>query len=89
MRSRQKFFEVKNSKEDYHGSFNFEVFYNWFQNKLLPNLPKKSCIVMDRATYHMVPEERLIPSQMKKDDIQKWLTKHNIYWDESWLKPHT
>ncbi len=80
-------FEGKNSKEDYHGSFNFEVFYNWFQNKFLPNLPQKSCIVMDRATYHMVPEERLIPSQMKKSDIHKWLTEHSIYWEESWLKP--
>lgn len=80
-------FEGKTHIEDYHGSFNFEVFYNWFQNQLLPNLPDKSCIVMDRATYHMVPEERLIPSQMKKSDIQKWLSKHQIHWEEYWLKP--
>ena len=46
-------FEGKKSTGDYHGSFNFEVFYEWFQKQLLHNLPDKSCIVMDRATYHM------------------------------------
>ena len=56
-----------------------------FFHQLLPNLPDKSCIVMDRATYHMVPDERLIPSQMKKSDIQKWLTEHDIHWEEYWL----
>lgn len=80
-------FEGKKSIGDYHGSFNFEVFYNWFHQQLIPNLPAKSCIVMDRATYHMVPEERLIPAQMKKSDIQNWLTEHQIFWEEHWLKP--
>lgn len=80
-------FEGTKSTGDYHGSFNFEVFHEWFNNKLLPNLPKKSCVVMDRATYHMIPEERVIPSQMRKGEIQNWLTSHSIYWDTDWLKP--
>lgn len=80
-------FEGKKSTGDYHGSFNFQVFYEWFQEQLLPNLPEKSCIVMDRATYHMVPEERIIPTQMRKLEIQEWLTEHNICWEEHWLKP--
>jgi transposase len=80
-------FEGKKSTGDYHGSFNFEVFYEWFQEQLMLNLPEKSCIVMDRATYHMVPEERIIPTQMRKLEIQEWLTEHNIFWEEHWLKP--
>ena len=80
-------FEGKKSTGDYHGSFNFEVFYGWFQKQLLPNLPDKSCIVMDRATYHMVPEERLTLTQMKRAEIQQWLTNNKIYWEEHWLKP--
>ncbi len=67
-------FEGKKSTGDYHGSFNFEVFYGWFQKQLLPNLPDKSCVVMDRATYHMVQEERLILAQMKKTEIQQCWT---------------
>lgn len=80
-------FEGKKSTGDYHGSFNFEVFHKWFHNQLIPNLPEKSCIVMDRATYHMVPEERLILGEMRKVEIQQWLTKHHIIWEEHWLKP--
>lgn len=80
-------FEGKKSTGDYHGSFNFEVFYEWFHNQLIPNLPEKSCIVMDRATYHMVPKERLILGEMRKAEIQQWLSKHHIYWEEHWLKP--
>ena len=63
------------------------MFYEWFQEQLIPNLPEKSCIVMDRATYHMVPEERIIPTQMRKLEIQEWLTEQNIFWEEHWLKP--
>jgi transposase len=80
-------FEGKKSSGDYHGSFNFEVFHEWFLKQLIPNLPKKSCIVIDRATYHMVPEERIVPTQMKKIEIQRWLTEKNIFWEEHWLKP--
>lgn len=80
-------FEGKRSTGDYHGSFNFEVFHEWFLKQLIPNLPKKSCIVIDRATYHMVPEERIIPTQMKKVEIQEWLTENNIFWEDHWLKP--
>ena len=35
----------------------------------------------------MVPEERIIPGQMRKGDIQEWLSGHNILWEEHWLKP--
>ncbi|MCP4143208.1 MAG: hypothetical protein GY755_23455 [Chloroflexi bacterium] len=80
-------FEGKKRTGDYHGSFNFEVFYEWFQEQLRPNLPKKSCLVMDRATYHMVPEDRIIPTQMKKLEIQEWLADNNIFWEDYWLKP--
>jgi transposase len=80
-------FEGKKSTGDYHGSFNFDVFYDWFHKQLIPNLPGKSCIIMDRATYHMVPEERLIPAQMRKLEIQQWLTEHDIFWKDYWLKP--
>ena len=80
-------FEGRKSTGDYHGSFNFDVFYKWFTESLLPNLSGKTCIVLDRATYHMVPEERIIPGQMRKGDIQEWLSGHNILWEEHWLKP--
>lgn len=80
-------FEAKKTTDDYHGSFNFEVFYKWFLEQLMNNLPNKSCIVMDRATYHRVPSAPLSPAQMRKAEIQSWLTKHKIPWESYWLKP--
>ena len=79
-------FEGKKNTGDYHGSFKFKVFYEWFQKQLIPNLPKRSCIVMDRATYHLVAEERIVPTLMRKSEIQNWLTENNIIWEDHWLK---
>jgi len=81
-------FEGKKSSGDYHGSFNFKVFQDWFTKNLIPNLPtKKSCIVIDRATYHLVPKENIVVSEMRKLEIQTWLTEHEIPWESYWLKP--
>jgi hypothetical protein len=80
-------FEGQKRTGDYHGSFNFEVFYPWFTDRLLPSLSQKTCIILDRATYHMVPEERLLPNQMRNAAIQTWLTDRQIEWKDHWLKP--
>src|SRR4029077_2609991 len=37
---------------DYHGQMNTEIFQKWFQEKLLPNIPKNSLIILDNASYH-------------------------------------
>ena len=34
------------------GNVNSEVFYTWIMQDLLPQLPKKSVIVMDNASFH-------------------------------------
>jgi len=46
---------------DYHGQMNLELFQKWFVEKLLPNIPKKSIIIMDNATYHNVLSEYSAP----------------------------
>ena len=42
---------------------------------------------MDRATFHLVPEEQIVPSAMRKAELQEWLTAKNIPWESCWLKP--
>lgn len=37
---------------DYHGQMNWDLFKKWFTEKLLPNIPKNSFIIMDNASYH-------------------------------------
>jgi hypothetical protein len=80
-------FEAKKSTGDYHNMFNAAHFQEWWNEKLLPNLPGKCVIVIDRATFHLVPEEQIISSKMRKTELQEWLTSKNIPWESHWLKP--
>jgi len=80
-------FEAKNSTGDYHNMFNAQHFQEWWMNQLMPNLPDKSVVVIDRATFHLVPEEQIIPAAMKKIELQTWLTQKQVPWEEHWLKP--
>ena len=43
----------------FEGNIDSDVFYWWVKNQLLPNVPDKSVIVMDNATFH------------KRQDIQE------------------
>ena len=36
----------------YTGTMNHELFEDWFENHLLPELPKETVIVMDNASFH-------------------------------------
>ena len=36
----------------YNRSINGDIFHDWVANKLIPELPKDSVIVMDNATFH-------------------------------------
>ena len=44
-------------------------------------------IVVDRATYHLVPEEQINPSTMRKPELCEWLGKNKIKWEKHWLRP--
>ena len=54
---------------------NHQIFENWFQNKLIPNIPTDSLIVMDNASYRSRRFEALPTSNWKKGDMITWLTK--------------
>lgn len=80
-------FEGKKAKGDYHQQFNHHVFQKWFQEQLLPNIPERCLIVMDRCPFHMVGKDSIIPKQMRKVELQEWLTSNKFNWEENWLKP--
>lgn len=65
---------------DYHGQMNAELFQKWFGEKLLPNIPKNSIIVMDNAAYHTTLTEHSAPtSGCSKSKIQQWLELNKVY----------
>ena len=82
-----RMFEAKKSQGDSHQQFDHQVFQQWFQEQLLPHLPKRCLIVMDRCPFHMVGKDSIIPQQMRKVELQEWLTQNGCVWEESWLKP--
>ena len=42
---------------DCHTEINAEVFIDWIKKQLMPDLPSKSLIVMDNASYHNTRQE--------------------------------
>ena len=45
-------FVGKKDSADYHSEMNGEHFENWLKDKVLPELPEKSILVLDNAKYH-------------------------------------
>jgi transposase len=66
---------------------NQTMFTKWFEEKLLPNIPARSLIIMDNAAYHNVlsPVSAPTPS-CKKEKIRSWLDKNNFPVKEDCLK---
>ena len=61
-------------------------FMEWFSTKSIPNLLASSVIVLDNAKYHNAVVEKQPTTSTRKADIQAWLHKHHIPFDESMLK---
>ncbi|KAG0433821.1 hypothetical protein HPB47_019557 [Ixodes persulcatus] len=53
-------------------------YHKWFTQKLLPALPPESVIVIDKAPYHSVKEEKVPLMSSLKKDIQAWLSKKGL-----------
>ena len=65
---------------------NIDHFMEWFSTKLIPNFPASSVIVLDNAKYHNAVVEKHPTTSARKADIQAWLKKYHIPFDNSILK---
>jgi transposase len=62
-------------------------FSRWFEEQLIPNIPERSIIIMDNASYHNAIEETSFPkSNSSKEDLRKWLDDKQIPWGQDLLK---
>jgi len=68
---------------DYHTEMNASVFLDWMRRKVLPAVPAKSIIVVDRATYHTTLTEQTKPakSTFRKLQLAEWLVAHGVVHD--------
>lgn len=79
-------FASKSKMLDYHGEMNSDLFTKWVKEKLIPNLEEPSLIIMDNAAYHSVEIEKQPCTSWKKCEIQEWLQKNNILYNNAMLK---
>ena len=71
----------KSSKSsDYHSEINSDVFLDWIEKKVIPKLPNRAVLVIDRASYHLVrtPESTPAPCNATKNVLLKWLHDKDI-----------
>lgn len=72
-------FKSTKTTGDYHGQMNHELFMKWFTERLLPNIPSQSLIVLDNAAYHNALSPTSAPTPTcKKAEIRRWLEKNQI-----------
>lgn len=77
---------IKDSCVDYHEDTTAELFEEWFQNCLLPNIPPNSVIVMDNASYHSRQLQKIPGSNNTKLEIQNFMAANDIYFEENYKK---
>ncbi|XP_039285343.1 uncharacterized protein LOC120351576 [Nilaparvata lugens] len=71
---------------DYHGQMNNVNFEKWVKEKLVPNLPPNSIVVMDNAPYHSVLAEKVPTKYSVKKDMIDFLQKKGVECDMTMRK---
>lgn len=72
---------------DYHDNLNPDIYERWVRTQLLPGLPENSVVVVDNVSYHNKEEDPAPSSNARKAEMQSWLHKKQISYDDSMLKP--
>ena len=83
-------FRSKTNSADYHDEMNSEHFIKLFRQKLLLNIPPTSVIVLENTSYHNKQKDKPRPptTANRKNDIKRWLDKHNKNIITRTLKKH-
>lgn len=65
---------------------NSEIYEHWLREKLIPNLPPKSVVVVDEMSYN-VTLISVPTSSSRRADMVTWLLQHNIPFEKEMYKP--
>lgn len=71
---------------DYHGEMNAINFEKWLSERVLPNLPPSSVIVLDNAPYHTKQDDKPPSKYTTKNEMITWLKRRGITCDETMRK---
>lgn len=79
--------KASNVTGDYHDNVNKDTMMRWMKEKLLPNIPPRSVIVVDNAPYHNAQKDKAPTSKSRKQEMKDWLLKHGIPFSDDLLVP--
>ena len=79
-------FKAGSSDGDYHSEMNHQNFQRWLTEKLIPNVPDNTVLVLDNAAYHNVQVDRCPTMATRKADMQAWLDRHNTTYRPEMVK---
>ncbi|XP_063625722.1 uncharacterized protein LOC134797424 [Cydia splendana] len=65
------------SGDDYSKK-NFDFYQKWLDEKLLPNLPDRSVVVLDNTSFDNIFVETLPTMHANKSEMEAWLSSKNI-----------
>ncbi|XP_011558594.3 uncharacterized protein LOC105389210 [Plutella xylostella] len=71
-------FKSHSKTGDYHGDMNATNFRKWINEKLLPNIPPNSVIVMDNAAYNSTQINKKPTMSSLKSEMQQWLENQGV-----------
>ena len=72
------FFKSPTTNGDYYGQMNAVNFEKWIREKLLPNVPPNSVIVMEDIPYHGVESNKPPSKYSTRKDMIQWLAGNNV-----------
>ncbi|XP_045456360.1 uncharacterized protein LOC123666209 [Melitaea cinxia] len=61
-------------------------FMKWLKEKLVPNLPPQSLVVMDNAPYHSVKTNKSPTMANSKAELKQWITSRGLAYLPNMLK---
>ena len=79
-------FRSKKNTGDYHDEMTGDHFEEWFRDKLLPNVPPNSLIVMANASYHSRRIEEIPVKSWTKKRMIEWMDNKGISYPQKALK---
>lgn len=79
-------FKSNSKSDDCYTEMNFANYKKWLQELLLPNLPPKSVLVIDKIPYHDLQVHKCPDMSNSKEDMKNWLARRNIPYTDDMLK---
>ena len=80
-------FKAESESGDYHKEMNAVNLYRWVREKLIPNLPAKSVVIINNAAYHNIQLDKCPTAATRKADIQAWMNRHHLAFTGDMFKP--